>query len=365
MEIVKLDFIQIFGRMTKENLMKRVRQYFEQTQNASKVVEALVAILLRNALCRKDYSIDLLTDLIHQIFLTTEPNDTLRKHCVYFEKFFSGKTADGKKEWTTIIDRLFMNEAEYRKFTKETRIYTELLEKMTSEEPEISEFTFDIVSTFTDASGKKYKWTLRDTKEISEDSPNKADEVAELLPIMTTLTIFQNAKGIRRFTEFFEYECPLRRSGVKRKAKKAQPESEESAQASMIPTTSNRTHLTPDSTINNSNMPQEAVNPAPVVSAAGTNKLSYEKYMDKEEAKYQLAQAALQSEPKGCSAAPNPAVPEQPPTSKVADKPQNKASSSENKGKSKGQPQLGPKKKKKKKKSGKKNSKNKKGKKWK
>lgn len=330
MEIVKLDFIQIFGRMTKENLMKRVRQYFEQTQNASKVVEALVAILLRNALCRKDYSIDLLTDLIHQIFLTTEPNDTLRKHCVYFEKFFSGKTADGKKEWTTVIDRLFMNEAEYRKFT------------------------FDIVSTFTDASGKKYKWTLRDTKEISEDSPNKADEVAELLPIMTTLTIFQNAKGIRRFTEFFEYECPLRRSGVKRKAKKAQPESEESAQASLIPTTSNRTHLTPDSTIDSSNMPQEAVNPAPVVSGAGTNKLSYEKYMDKEEAKYQLAQAALQSEPKGCSAAPNPAVPEQPPTSKVADKPQHKASSSQSKGKTKGQPQLAPKKKKK----------NKKGKNW-
>lgn len=341
--------------------MKRVRQYFEQTQNASKVVEVLVAILLRNALCRKDYSIDLLTDLIHQIFLTTEPNDTLRKHCVYFETFFSGKMADGRKEWTTVLDRLFTNEAEYREFTKESRRYKELLEKITSEEPGSSEFTFDIVSTFTDASGKKYKWILRDTKEISEDSPNKADEVAELLPIMTTLTIFQNAKGIRRFTEFFEYECPLRRSGVKRKAKKAQPESEESARTSLIPTTSNRTHLTPDSTIDSNNMPQEAVTSAPIVSGTGTNKLSYEKYMDKEEAMYQLAQAAPHTEPKGCSAAPNPAATEQPPTSKVANKPHNNASASPNKGKSKGQIQLEPKKKKKKKKSGK----NKKGKKWK
>ncbi|MGL9729424.1 hypothetical protein [Enterococcus sp. DIV0756] len=361
MELVKLDFIQIFGRMTKENLMKRVRQYFEQTQNASKVVEALVAILLRNALCRNDYSVDLLTDLIRQIFLTTEPNDTLRKHCVYFEKFFSGKKADGKKEWMTVIDRLFMNETEYREFTKETRRYKELLEKMTSEEPEISEFTFDIVSTFTDASGKKSKWTLRDTKGISEDSPNKADEVAELLPIMTTLTIFQNAKGIRRFTEFLEYESPLRRSGVKRKAKKTQQnQKEESAQTSLTPPPTNSTHLTLDSTIDSST-PKKNVNPVPVVSGAGTNKLSYEKYMDKEEAKYQLTQAALQTEPKGCSAAPNPVVPEQPPTSKVANKPQNKASSSPNKGKSKGQIQLETKKKKKKKKSGK----NKKGKKWK
>lgn len=357
MEIVKLDFIQIFGRMTKENLMKRVRQYFEQTQNASKVVEVLVAILLREAVCRKDYSIDLLTDLIHQIFLTAEPNNTLRKHCVYFEKFFTGKAADGKREWTTVIDRLFTNEAEYREFTKESRRYKELLEKITSEEPGSSEFTFDIVSTFTDASGKKYKWILRDTKEISEDSPNKADEVAELLPIMTTLTIFQNAKGIRRFAEFFEYECPLRRSGVKRKAKKAQSESEESAQDPQIISTPEETHATPDSTINTGNMlPKETTT---TTNGAGKSTLSYEKYMDKAEAMYQLAQAAPHTEPKGCSAAPNPAATEQPPTSKVADKPQNKASTSQSKGKSKGQHQLDPKKKKRKKK----NKKNKKGKK--
>ncbi|MDU5335997.1 hypothetical protein [Enterococcus sp.] len=351
MEIVKLDFIQIFGRMTKENLMKRVRQYFEQTQNASKVVEALVAILLRNALCRKDYSIDLLTDLIHQIFLTAEPNNTLRKHCIYFEKFFTGKAADGKEEWTTVIDRLFTNEAEYREFTKESRRYKELLEKITSEEPGSSEFTFDIVSTFTDASGKKYKWILRDTKEISDDSPNKADEVAELLPIMTTLTIFQNAKGNRRFTEFFEYECPLRRSGVKRKAKKAQSESEESAQDPQIISTPEETHATPDSTINTGNMLQKET----TTTANGTGKstLSYEKYMDKAEAMYQLAQAAPQTELKGWSAAPNPAETEQPPTSKAA--------TSQSKGKSKGQPQLDPKKKKRKKK----NKMNKKGKKWK
>lgn len=361
MEIVKLDFIQIFGRMTKENLMKRVRQYFEQTQNASKVVEALVAILLREAVCRKDYSIDLLTDLIHQIFLTAEPNNTLRKHCVYFEKFFTGKAADGKGEWPTVIDRLFTNEAEYRECTMETRRYKELLEKMTSEEPGSSEFTFDIVSTFTDASGKKYKWILRDTKEISEESPSKADEVAELLPIMTTLTIFQNAKGIRRFTEFFEYECPLRRSGVKRKAKKVQPESEESAQDPQIASTSEETQATPDSTINTGNMPPKAT--TTIANGTGKSTLSYEKYMDKAEAMYQLAQAAPQTEPKGCSAAPNPnpAATEQPPTSKVADKLQNKASTSQSKGKSKGQPQLNPKKKKRKKK----NKKNKKGKKWK
>ncbi|MDT2520337.1 hypothetical protein P7D62_16305, partial [Enterococcus avium] len=88
MDTVKLGQRQIFG-MKNTNLMKRVAKYFEQTKNASQVVEYLVAILLRDALCVGDFSLESLTELIHQIFLTTTPNDTLRKHCVFFESFFS------------------------------------------------------------------------------------------------------------------------------------------------------------------------------------------------------------------------------------------------------------------------------------
>ncbi|MFM2488631.1 hypothetical protein ABW365_10875 [Enterococcus avium] len=50
MDTVKLGQRQIFG-MKNTNLMKRVAKYFEQTKNASQVVEYLVAILLRDALC--------------------------------------------------------------------------------------------------------------------------------------------------------------------------------------------------------------------------------------------------------------------------------------------------------------------------
>ena len=96
MDTVKLGQRQIFG-MKNTNLMKRVAKYFEQTKNASQVVEYLVAILLRDALCVGDFSLESLTELIHQIFLTTTPNDTFAEAlCHFLSRSFhlkSGKTS--------------------------------------------------------------------------------------------------------------------------------------------------------------------------------------------------------------------------------------------------------------------------------
>ncbi|MGP5431589.1 hypothetical protein ACTXNW_19545 [Enterococcus malodoratus] len=193
MEVAKLGQRQLFG-MKKETLLKRVRQYFEQTQQAAEVVEYLVAILFRHSICVGDFSLQPLSALIRQIFMTETPNDTLRRHCVYFEDFFSSV------EWQTVIQRLFSNKEDYQQLTKEAQLYNQLLEKKNLETAKKSDFQFDLVSIFKDANGKRHTWTLRDTKQVCS-----VEETAEVLGILTTLTIFQ-AAGVRRFAEYVKFK---------------------------------------------------------------------------------------------------------------------------------------------------------------
>lgn len=193
MEVAKLGQRQLFG-MKKETLLKRVRQYFEQTQQAAEVVEYLVAILFRHSICVGDFSLQPLSALIHQIFMTETPNDTLRRHCVYFEDFFSSD------DWLTVIQRLFSDKEDYQQLTKEAQLYNQLLEKKNLETAKKSDFQFDLVSIFRDANGKRHTWTLRDTKQVCS-----VEETAEVLGILTTLTIFQ-AAGVRRFAEYVKFK---------------------------------------------------------------------------------------------------------------------------------------------------------------
>ncbi|MFR3684415.1 MAG: hypothetical protein ACLTXM_05175 [Enterococcus sp.] len=194
MDTVKLGQRQIFG-MKHTNLMKRVAKYFDQSKNAAQVVEYLVAILLRDALCASDYSLEPLTELIHQIFLTTTPNDTLRKHCIFFESFFSSE------EWQNVVNRLFKNESEYQEFTKETRFYKTYLEKKNREQPEPSEYQYTLISSFKDSNGKKHTWTLRNTKRVSKHLEN---ETANVLKLLTSLTVFQTDSA-RRFAVYLNF----------------------------------------------------------------------------------------------------------------------------------------------------------------
>lgn len=304
MDVVQLEFKQIF-QMTGRNLMKRISQFFEQTQNASKVVEVLVAILMRGAVCRKDFSIDPLTDLIRHIFLTTAPNDILRKNCVYFEEFFTGKADDGREEWSIVLDRLFIDEAEYREFTKETCLYKDLIEKMSREMTEDSDDQFKIVSTFKDANGRRRTLTLHDTKLIPKNSQSKIAEVAEVLKVLTTLTIFQTSDNVCRFAEYVKYRSPKTCIEVEHEAEASQAKTEDSVQASVTTTT-------PQSTRNNSKTPQKQV--STVSSSAGKTKIN--------DALIPQPEEAPPTELKGCSAAPNPSTTEKPPVKKSAKRPE-------------------------------------------
>lgn len=300
MALVKIGQRTLFG-VKKENLMKRIRTYYEQTGNAAEVVEYLVSILLRDALCIGDHSLDLLVDLIHQIFLTSEPNDVLRQHAVYFQKFFS------EEQWQTVIARLFQNEANFREATKETCLYNELLIKRSQIKAEESEEQFKIVSVFKDGSGKKHSWTLSNTKEIPKDSERDQAEVAELLKIMTTLTIFETPSGIRRFTEFMSYKSKRGSIDVDHKAAATQPKMEETTPSTIKQTRSATT---------SSSTPQKAATPV-------SNSVSTRKTLSSNaDTLLSLPEEAPPTKLKSCSAAPNPSSTEKPPTKKNAKKPE-------------------------------------------
>lgn len=270
----------------KENLMKRVGLYFEQTQNTTEVVEYLVAILLRNAVCVGDYSLDQLIELIHQIFLTTEPNDTLRRHCVFFQRFFSAE------DWQKILHRLFKNDAEYAEFTKETSVYNEYLEKREREIPSESDYQSNIISIFLDGNGKKHTWTLRDTKAIPKGADDIAREVAEVLKIMTTLTIFQ-VNGVRRYAECVHIQSDESRNNVKLAV---------SDPAIAVQTSIPSTKSTPAPSINSSKTAKKTSSPVsqstPNRSAEGAVKANSPIPVPEDD--------GTVADLKSCSAAPNP-----------------------------------------------------------
>ena len=300
MALVKIGQRTLFG-VKKENLMKRIRTYYEQTGKASEVVEYLVAILLRDALCVGNYSLDLIVDLIHQLFLTSEPNDTLRQHAVYFQKFFS------EEQWQSVITRLFQSEAAFREATKETSLFNELLMKRSQIKAETSEVQFKIASVFMDSSGKKHTWTLSNTKEIPKNSEKDIAEVAELLKIMTTLTIFETSAGVRRFTEFMSYKSKRGSIDVEHKAAAAQPK-----MAATTPSTIKQTQAATTS----SSTPQKAATPVSnSVSTKNTLSTNADTLLS-------LPEEAPPAKLKSCSAAPNPSTTEKPPTKKVTKKPE-------------------------------------------
>jgi hypothetical protein len=265
MDTVKLGQRQIFG-MKNVNLMKRVAKYFEQTKNASQVVEYLVAILLRDALCVGDFSLESLTELIHQIFLTTTPNDTLRKHCVFFESFFS------LEEWQNVVNRLFKNKNEYHQFTKETCLYQKFLEKKNREQSDPSEYQYTLISSFNDSNGKKHTWTLRNTKRIPKHLEN---ETANVLKILTSLTVFQSPTA-RRFAVYLNFYSHEGRIDAQHK--------EEVQEEELVLTETIEEQTTPKASIENKK-PQNQ----PVAASTATPKPPYyDEVAAKVEAKYPL-----------------------------------------------------------------------------
>lgn len=210
----KLNQRQIFG-MKKENLAKKINQYYSETRDLASVLEYIVAILVRNALVTSDFSL-FMNELVRELYLSAEPNEVLRRMSPYFQDYFT------KREWDAVIKRLFKSKTNYFQNTKTARENQKHLTKPNTKKAPLDDREVAIESVFQDANGKNHKWTLRDA-----DPLKGKKDFEPILAILTTLSIFEN-NGVRRFVQlvgskriFSEIEVIVEK---KAKAKKAKSE---------------------------------------------------------------------------------------------------------------------------------------------
>lgn len=184
---------QIF-HMKRASLEKRVNDYYRATQDTANILENLVAILVRNALIFSDLSF-ICQELVTDIYLTAEPNDVLRQFSSIFKPYFK-KSGD----WNTVIHRLFNNKKEYHQSAERYRLAVKYLYTEKAPIDEENTTSYNLVSVFKDANGKKHKWTLKDADPERQDA-----ETAVLLKLLTDLTIFKN-KEVRQFVRFMAFD---------------------------------------------------------------------------------------------------------------------------------------------------------------
>lgn len=218
MDVQPLQERQLF-QMKRESLETRIRQYYEETQNADVVIEYGMALLVRNAMMMEDYSL-MCKDLIRQIFLTCRPSERMREFCLYFYDYFE------YEEWEIVRSRLFKSRAEFSEMTRLVRPdmkyfrvastptfdkFDEVLayaikswsgksREKAFEEKE--DFYFSFKAVFEDDNGKKHKLTFSKNADICKS----CEELFTLMEILTRLTIFQK-NGVRRFRDIVETEC--------------------------------------------------------------------------------------------------------------------------------------------------------------
>lgn len=192
MDKVQLGQRQIF-LMKKENLAKRVQDYYAKNKNIDYLIQYMVAILVRSSLCAEEIS-ESLIDLVREVYLTSESSGILRQYSPYFKNYFS------ENEWKQLITKLFKNDSNYFAGTEEARFYNNYLQKEGTLNNRREDLIYHVESIFEDANGKKHKLTIRDT-----DPTKDVELTTNILRTLTTLTVFETT-GIRKFVEFVSYK---------------------------------------------------------------------------------------------------------------------------------------------------------------
>lgn len=178
----------IFGTRNRNNLELKFADFYTQTKNVSHLIQAAVAVMLRNAFYTGDFSY-LAKDLMRKVFLNGEVDASVRHLCIYFEDYFSSK------EWQIVINHLYKNEAEYNQLTAEARLHIEPLRPALTSGVQIGERKLNLKTSFLDENGKMHNWNLSNVV-----SPLSAKERMAILNIFGELTIFQK-DGLRQFTK--------------------------------------------------------------------------------------------------------------------------------------------------------------------
>lgn len=183
-----LSQLQLF--VTKrERLEKAIMKAYTDSRDADTVIQYVVAVLVRNALCISDFSL-ICQDLVREILLFAEPTDVLRKFAPLFREFFGSG-----KEWEQVTRRLYKKTKEYHRYNNRVSDCKKYLFAKTTPIEELNGQQYKLVSTFEDAIGKIHTWSLRDADKNA--SAMKIDAVLELL---SSLSIFEK-DGVRRFVK--------------------------------------------------------------------------------------------------------------------------------------------------------------------
>lgn len=193
-QIKPLGQRQLFS-MKRASLETRINEYYAATQNSSRVIECLVAVMVRNALVFNDFSF-ICSALVQELFLTAEPNETTRRYMLFFKPYFK-KSGD----WAKVVSRFFKNKKEYHHYSEAIGAELKYLSTETAPREENAKYCYNLVSVFKAANGKKHNWTLRDI-----DPTRPEENIRALLKILTTLTILEK-DGIRKFAQFVTFDC--------------------------------------------------------------------------------------------------------------------------------------------------------------
>lgn len=197
---VKLGKTQIFGFRNRNNLEKRMNQYFKDTQDAVHVIFCAIAISVRNGLSASDFSF-IAKELIRSIFLENDEVRSIPLSCIYFRDYFSDS------EWQTVVSRLFNSQEEFEQLTESTRLYIEGLRPLLISGANPTAQKTNMISYFKDGNGKRHSWSL------SNVNPNITKEQHyALLSILGTLDIFEK-DGVRRFVEPIYADFQIYKSG--------------------------------------------------------------------------------------------------------------------------------------------------------
>ena len=224
MNVAKLAERQLF-LMKAENLEKRVRAYYAQTQDVDSLIEYGVAILVRNFFCMGGFA-ELIQDLIQEVYFSVEPTAVMRQYLPYFEDYF---TAD---EWKTVVNRLFGTHSDYLAQTEEARVNKSYLEQTGTLDNRIEGLVYRVEAIFEDTVGKKHKLTIRET-----DSTFDEAQTIQVLNILTTLSIFDTA-AVQKYATYVSYQTSgkvIATAHNSRQKTKASAEETESSAAERSP----------------------------------------------------------------------------------------------------------------------------------
>lgn len=187
MSMVKLTSRQIFG-MKRATVEARIEKYYDETKDATVVIQYAFALLLRNALSVNDFS-GMLEAVIHEILLRSNPNDTIRRLAPFFKNYF--KSSD----WERVIERVYKRKKDYLSVDEALHQYKKFLLEKTTPIDELENKQYKFISIFLKGDGKSHTWSLRDADPKISDKKWQA-----ILELLTTLTVFEK-NGTRLFVE--------------------------------------------------------------------------------------------------------------------------------------------------------------------